>query len=296
MPSAVEHVEQALDVVGGVDHDGLARLPIADQVDEVDHLAGDRIRAGEVASGEQLAEVQPVVHILCTLWRGSSMRSASMWAACWWSPTTACSAAPSRDAGIAHDRSRFGVGHYLAMAAMDRAASDPEDFTDYLWGFVAAVGVPEDDQAAGARPARRRAADPGLVPAGAGLAARACGRSPTRGVRLAVTSNSDGTVADHLARHEWVQVGEGPGRRSRWSPTRGSSAWASPTRACSRRRSTRLGLAPERILHVGDSVHYDVDGGARRRPADGPHGPLRACAAATDHPHVRTLGALLDLA
>ena len=31
------------------------------------------------------------------------------------------------------------------------------------------------------------------------------------GLRLAVTSNSDGTVEDHLARHEWVQVGDGPG-------------------------------------------------------------------------------------
>ena len=42
------------------------------------------------------------------------------------------------DVGIAHDRARFGIGHYLAMAAMDRATSDAEDFTDYLWAFVAA--------------------------------------------------------------------------------------------------------------------------------------------------------------
>ena len=53
-----EDVEQALDVVGGVDHDGLAGLAVADQVHEVHHLAGDRIRAGEVAAGQQLAEVE----------------------------------------------------------------------------------------------------------------------------------------------------------------------------------------------------------------------------------------------
>ena len=54
------------------------------------------------------------------------------------------------DAGIAHDRDRFGVGHYLAMAAMDRATSDAEDFTDYLQGFLAAVGVSTVDESRGA--------------------------------------------------------------------------------------------------------------------------------------------------
>ena len=53
-----EHVEDALGVVGGVDHDRLARLAVADQVDEVDHLAGHRVVGGDVAAGEQLAEVE----------------------------------------------------------------------------------------------------------------------------------------------------------------------------------------------------------------------------------------------
>ena len=38
-----EHVEQLADRVGGVDDDGLAGLAVADEVHEVDHLAGDRI-------------------------------------------------------------------------------------------------------------------------------------------------------------------------------------------------------------------------------------------------------------
>src|SRR5688500_4581347 len=114
------------------------------------------------------------------------------------------------EAGIAHDRDRFGVGHYLAMAAMDRATSDPEDFTDYLWGFLTAVAVPEADQ-----PRAHELLDDVLrtpvwcqpVP-GSRAGVRALVEA---GLRLAVTSNSDGTVADHLARHEWVQVGAGPG-------------------------------------------------------------------------------------
>ena len=103
-----------------------------------------------------------------------------MWAACWSSRTTACSAAALDDAGIAHDRDRFGVGHYLAMAAMDRAASDAEDFTDYLQGFLAAVGVPTVDRAAGPRPAGSSAAHPRLVPARARFARRAARPRTTR--------------------------------------------------------------------------------------------------------------------
>ena len=56
----VEDGEQALDVVGGVDGDGLAGLPVADQVHEVDHLAGDGIGRGDVPPGEELAEVEAV--------------------------------------------------------------------------------------------------------------------------------------------------------------------------------------------------------------------------------------------
>ena len=44
-----------------VDDQRLAGLPVADEVHEVHHLAGDRVVGGEVAAGEQLAEVEAVV-------------------------------------------------------------------------------------------------------------------------------------------------------------------------------------------------------------------------------------------
>ena len=56
-----------------------------------------------------------------------------------------------------------------------------------------------------------------------------------------------------------------------------------------------LDLAPERILHIGDSVHYDVDGGAAVGMQTVHMDPFGVCAS-TDHAHVRTLAALLDLA
>ena len=91
-----------------------------------------------------------------------------------------------------------------------------------------------------------------------------------------MTSNSDGTVADHLARHEWVQVGDGPGAAVEVVTDSGIVGVGKPDPRVFQATIDALDLGPERILHVGDSVHYDVDGGCGRGHADGPHGPLRA--------------------
>lgn len=58
--------------------------------------------------------------------------------------------------------------------------------------------------------ARRRARAAGVAPVATGRARddRPLGAA---GLRLAVTSNADGNVAEMLARHELLQVGEGPG-------------------------------------------------------------------------------------
>jgi FMN phosphatase YigB (HAD superfamily) len=196
-------------------------------------------------------------------------------------------------AGIAHDRARFGEGHYRAMAAVDRAASDPEDFTDYLWGFVAAVGVAEADQAVAHDVLAGVLGTPVWcqpVPGSrAGVAALAAA-----GLRLAVTSNSDGSVADLLARHEWVQAGPGPGVEVEVITDSGIVGVGKPDPRVFRATVAGLGLAPEQILHIGDSVHYDVDGAAAVGMGSvhmDPHGLCRSDV----HPHVRTVADLLDL-
>ena len=53
--------EQFGDGVGRVDEDALAGRPVADGVHEVDHLGGERVVDGEVATAQQLAEVQPIL-------------------------------------------------------------------------------------------------------------------------------------------------------------------------------------------------------------------------------------------
>jgi len=194
-------------------------------------------------------------------------------------------------AGVAHARSRFGIGHYLAMAAMDRATSDPEDFTDYLWGFLAAVDVPEPDRAAVHDQLSELLHTPiwcQPVP-GSRLGLRALADA---GVRLAVTSNSDGTVADLLRRHEWVQVGDGPGVPVEVITDSGHVGVGKPDPRVFQATIDELGLPPGRILHVGDSVHYDVDGGAAVGLQTVHMDPFGVCGSA-HHPHVRELAELL---
>jgi fatty acid desaturase/predicted Zn-dependent protease with MMP-like domain len=53
-----EDAKDAVDVVGGIDGDRLTGLAITDQIDEVHHLPRQRIVLGDVASGEQLTEIQ----------------------------------------------------------------------------------------------------------------------------------------------------------------------------------------------------------------------------------------------
>jgi putative hydrolase of the HAD superfamily len=197
-------------------------------------------------------------------------------------------------AGIAHDRSRFGVGHYLAMAALDRALSAAEDFSDYLPAFVAAVAVPDADRARAVSVLERALRPPVFcqpVPGSRqGLAALR-----DAGLRLAVTSNSDGTVADQLRRHEWLQVGEGPGVPVVAISDSGLLGVAKPDPRAFEATATALAVAPERVLHVGDSVHYDVDGAAAAGMQAVHMDPFGLCSHA-GHAHVRSLGEVLGLA
>jgi FMN phosphatase YigB (HAD superfamily) len=191
---------------------------------------------------------------------------------------------------VRYDRTRFGIGHYLAMAAVDRAASDAEDFTDYLAGFLAAVGVAEVD---------RELAHDALVDIlrtpvwcqpvpGSRDAIR---ELASAGARLAVTSNSDGSVADHLARHEWVQVGPGPGVSVVVVTDSGVVGVGKPDARVFQSTIAALGLPADRILHVGDSVVYDVDGAVAVGMQAVHMDPFGLCDG--DHPHIRELRQLL---
>ena len=193
--------------------------------------------------------------------------------------------------GTSFDRDRFGVGHYLAMAAVDAAVSEPEDFTDYLHGFLAAVGVPVADRARAHDELAGLLATPlwcQPVPGSrSGVAALAAA-----GLRLGITSNSDGTIADHLRRHEWVQLGAGPGVRVEVVTDSGVVGVGKPHPAMYEATVAGLGVPAERILHVGDSVVYDVDGAAACGLRSVHMDPFGICGSSA-HDHVRDLRELL---
>jgi putative hydrolase of the HAD superfamily len=195
--------------------------------------------------------------------------------------------------GVPFDRARFGVGHHLAMAAVDAAASAPEDFTDYLDGFLAAVSVPVADRVRAHDALAEILSTPVWcqpVPgARSGLAALAAA-----GVRLGVTSNSDGTIEDHLRRHEWVQRGDGPGVRVEAITDSGALGVGKPHPAMYEATLAGLGVPADRVLHVGDSVVYDVDGAAACGLRSVHMDPFGICSS-TDHAHVRELADLLRL-
>jgi putative hydrolase of the HAD superfamily len=189
-------------------------------------------------------------------------------------------------AGVAHDRSRFGDGHYVAMAEVDRARSHPEVMTDYAGAFLRAVGVaPADVGVAEDALTQVLVAPVWNQPLPGARAAAA--RLAAAGLRLAVTSNSDGTVADMLRRHEILQVGEGPGLPVEHISDSGVIGVHKPDPAMFAATADGLGLPADRICHVGDAGGYDADGAAAAGMLAVHVDPLGLCP--DDHTHVTSL-------
>ena len=170
-------------------------------------------------------------------------------------------------AGVPYDRSRFGIGHYLAMAAMDDAASGPEVFTDYLRGFLAGGGR------AGGRPGdrprrpRSRSCSPRCGASRCRDHAPACGRWPTPACAWRSRRTATAPWPTTSRRHEWLQVGDGPGVPVEVITDSGVVGVGKPDPRVFQATIDALALPPERILHIGDASHYDVDGARGGRAA-----------------------------
>jgi FMN phosphatase YigB (HAD superfamily) len=197
------------------------------------------------------------------------------------------------EAGVEVDRSRFDDAHYQGMAAVDRARAAPETFGHYIDAYLAALGVP-----AGQMDAGRAALATIVVPPvwrqpipGARAAAQ---RLVAAGLVLAVTSNADGNVVDSLARAEIAQVGPGEGVEVAWVSDSGALGVAKPDAAIFLATAGGLGLPPERVCHVGDSLRYDAEGAAAVGMAAVHVDPLGLCPAPDGHDHAASLAAFAD--
>ncbi len=110
--------------------------------------------------------------------------------------------------------------------------------------------------------------------------------------RLAVVSNSDGTVEHDLLELAVCQAGAGPGTQVTAVLDSTVVGFEKPDSRIFELALQRLdGVRPEAAVHVGDSVHFDV-GGARAAGVRPIHlDPFDMCGLA-DHDHIRSLGDL----
>jgi putative hydrolase of the HAD superfamily len=203
-----------------------------------------------------------------------------------------------RAAGLDPDLATLERAHYLAMAAQDAQARPPAPGTwwrDYMLTYVAACGVPE----ARCEPLAHEIAERPRAGSWAytGLGVRDGLRAlAALGLPMGVVSNSDGTVEGDLRREG---ICHAPGARDAEGVPMGvivDSAVvgvAKPDPRIFGFALDALGVpADGSVLHVGDSLRYDVAGAlaAGLQPVHmDPHG---FCPEPDGHPHVRSLTAL----
>lgn len=171
--------------------------------------------------------------------------------------------------------------HHAGMAALDRTPAPGV----YWPAYAAAAGRPPE---------------PELVSRLSGIrwtsvieeSVVALRRIVQHGVPVAIVSNSDGTVEHDLLEFAVCQAGEGPGTAVAAVLDSTVVGVEKPDPRIFHLALERLGgIDPERALHVGDSVHFDV-GGARAAGVRPLHlDPFGMCEG-TDHEHLRSLGEL----
>ncbi len=183
------------------------------------------------------------------------------------------------------DPDRIDRAHYAAVAVLDAgpAARDPWD--SYRDAYVRALGIPNPEvpralQAVFSTPGRWTRVAPGSREGLRVLAAT--------GARLAIVSNSDGSVEAQLRALELCQCGPGPGITVSTVVDSTVVGVAKPDPRIFEIAVQATGSQPERTVHVGDSVRIDVDG-ARAAGIQGLHfDPFGLCAG-EGHDHLRSL-------
>jgi putative hydrolase of the HAD superfamily len=207
---------------------------------------------------------------------------------------------PLRAAGVSADVAALERAHYGAMAIQDVATAEPAAGTwwrEYLIGYLGACGVADgrcgDLAAEVAEATKGRAWTHVGTGALAGLRALAA-----LGLPMGVVSNSDGTVQAELRRLGVCSVPDGSevtGVRVGVVVDSAVVGVAKPDPAIFRIALDALGVRGGTVLHVGDSLRYDVAGAvaAGLQPVHlDPHG---FCPAPAGHQHVRSLADLAQM-
>jgi putative hydrolase of the HAD superfamily len=204
---------------------------------------------------------------------------------------------PLQALGVSPDVTAFERAHYRAMVVQDLAGTPPVAGTwwrEYLVSYLAACGVPEGrcrdlavEVAAATAGRAWTHVGTGVMPGLRALAAL--------GLPMGVVSNSDGTVQAELRRLGvcYAPDGHEPAPNGVQVGVVVDSAVvgiAKPDPAIFGIALAAIGVpASGTVLHVGDSLRYDVAGALAAGLQPVHLDPHRFCPAPDGHPHVRTL-------
>jgi len=209
---------------------------------------------------------------------------------------------PLRQVGVDPDLAALERAHYHAMAAQDRQPAPPVQHTwwrDYLTTYLAACGVAE----ASCEPLATEIAEHprryGWAHAGRGVkdGLRALAGL---GLPMGVVSNSNGTVEADLRRVGVCYATDGDGHLPegvRMGVILDSAVVgvAKPDPGIFRIALDALNVpADGTVLHVGDSLRYDVAGALAAGLQPVHMDPYDLCSAPEGHPHVSSLTELAE--
>ena len=179
--------------------------------------------------------------------------------------------------------------HYLGVRALDETA----DGQAYLATVVDVLGVPGHAQPALAALWRGPAIDLWRLPVPGSL--DGLRRLAELGYKLAIISNSDGSVEAQLLEHQICQIGQGAGVPVLAIVDSGVVGLSKPDPRIFHLAAERLGVAPERATYVGDSRRYDVTGARAAGLLPVHFDPFEVCPDQHGHAHVHDLGEVRHL-
>lgn len=201
-----------------------------------------------------------------------------------------------RAAGLAapEDDETYRRAHYVGAAAYDRSTDAPETWNAYLAGYADGIGYTGSEHRAAMAALEEVWREPDLWSWRQDGAVDALVRLGHQHRPLGIVSNSDGTIERRLSELAICQLGTGRHVEVRCIVDSAVIGYEKPHPSAFEPAIAAVGVAPERILFVGDTVRNDVDG-ARAvglRPVLLDPYDLHP---AVDHPRERSLEALVDL-
>ena len=210
-----------------------------------------------------------------------------------------------RAAGVNPDLATLERAHYRTMAIQDAEALPPGQeswWRNYLLGYVAACGVGQDRAELLAIEMAQRIRGHAWVHVGLG-AMDGLRAVAALGLPMGVVSNSDGSVEGDLRRLGVCYV---PAASDGRDPSAGVAMGvildsavvgvAKPDPAIFRIALDALAVpADGSVLHVGDSLRYDVAGAHAAGLQPVHMDPYGFCPAPDGHPHIRSLAEVANL-